>query len=227
MSNGYALEQLELLGSHSGDVGELEPGIIVPEWSHLLPRGLPLGLSMVMRGRMGGGKSRAGFRLASQISDCSMVIALEMGKILSKETADAAGADLASLYWYDDAESALADLEVLRPGAIVVDSIQKLRRRRASTVTKIMRWCRENKSNALFVSQLGQHGSSRHGEDDDFDCDVVVDVSPGMIDGVLCRNRHGIGQKATECREGSAHVRVAKSRVCQLVAGDVPIVAGY
>lgn len=221
---GYAPEDLELLGTQSDELEELAPGVIVPDWSHLLPIGLPLGLSMVMRGRPGGGKSRAGFRLASQMG-IAMIFSLEMGKTLGKETARNAGATLENCWWYDDIEG-LADLDVLSPAVVLVDSIQKLRRRN-SAILKLRAWAADKERNAIFVSQLGTHGASRHGEDSDFDCDVVVDVQPGMVDGVQCKNRHGIGEKATECAEGCAHVRIAKSRVCQLISGDVPIVAGY
>lgn len=222
---GYAPADLELLGTQSCDLGELEPGVIVSDWAHLLPIGLPLGLSMVMRGRPGGGKSRSAFRLGSQIGIAAM-FGLEMGKVLSKETAGFAGANLENCWWYDDLEG-LADLDVLCPAVVVVDSIQKIRKGRTSVVNRLRKWAADNGRNAIFVSQLGVHGASRHGEDQDFDCDVVVDVSPGMVDGVPCKNRHGVNEKPAECREGCVHVRIAKSRICQLIGGDVPIVAGY
>lgn len=221
---GYAPEDISLFGTQSDELDELAPGVIVQDWAHLLPIGLPLGLSMVMRGRPGGGKSRAAFRLASQMG-IAAIFSLEMGKTLGKETARAAGATLGNCWWYDDIEG-LSDLDILSPAVVVVDSIQKIRRRN-STILKLRAWAADKERNMLFVSQLGTHGASRHGEDSDFDCDVVVDVQPGMVDGVQCKNRHGIGEKATECAEGCAHVRIAKSRVCQLVSGDVPIVAGY
>lgn len=224
LSGGYAPEAITLRGTQSQDLDRLEPGIVVPEWSALLPIGLPLGLTMVMRGRPGGGKSRAAFRLASQMG-VAAIFGLEMGKSLSMETATLAGAQLDSLWWYDDVEG-LDDLEILSPAVVVVDSVQKVRARR-SVVTRLRRWARENSRNVIFVSQLGHHGASRHGEDDDFDTDVVVDVSPGMVDGVACRRAHALNEKASKCKPGCAHVRIAKSRVCPLINGDVPIVAGF
>lgn len=222
---GYAPDDLVLQGTQSADLGELEPGVIVSDWAHLLPKGLPLGRSMVMRGRPGGGKSRSAFRLASQIG-IAQIFALEMGKVLSKETAAFAGANLDNCWWYDDIEG-LPDLELLNPAVVVVDSTQKIKRGRTTVVNKLRKWAEDNDRNVIFVSQLGVHGASRHGEDQDFDCDVVVDVSPGMVDGVPCKNRHGLNEKPADCREGCAHVRIAKSRVCQLIGGDVPIVAGF
>jgi|WetSurMetagenome_2_1015567.scaffolds.fasta_scaffold63133_1 hypothetical protein len=222
---GYAPEDLELIGTQSADLSDLEPGVIVTDWAHLLPIGLPLGLTMVMRGRPGGGKSRSAFRFASQIG-IAAVFGLEMGKVLSKETAGFAGANLDNCWWYDDVEG-IADLNVLCPAVVVVDSIQKVQRGRTRFVNGLRKWAKDNARNAIFVSQLGIHGASRHGEDQDFDCDIVVDVSPGMVDGVACKNRHGINEKPADCREGCAHVRIVKSRVCQLVGGDVPIVAGF
>jgi hypothetical protein len=153
------------------------------------------------------------------------IFGLEMGKVLSKETGSFAGAVLDNCWWYDDMVG-LEDLAIISPAVVVVDSLQKLKPRK-SIVKRLRDWAMAEGRNVLFVSQLGQHGSSRHGEDDDFDCDIVVDVSPGMIDGTPCRNRHGINDKPIDCREGCAHVRIAKSRVCQLIGGDVPIVAGF
>ena len=224
LSGGYAPESIPLRGVQSQDIAAVEPGIIVPEWSHLLPVGLPLGLSMVMRGRPGGGKSRAAFRLASQIG-VAAIFGLEMGTVLSKDTARQAGARLDNCWWYDDVEG-LEDLDVLSPAVVVVDSIQKIPYR-SRTVAKLRNWARTNGRNLILVSQQGQHGSSRYGESDDFDCDVVVDVSPGMVDGQQCRKSHGLNEKATKCQPGCAHVRIAKARICPLVPGDVPIVEGF
>lgn len=221
---GYVLEPIPLLGSRSCDVAPIAPGVLVSEWLHLLPRGLPFGLTMVMRGRPGGGKSRAGFRLASQIGT-SMVFGLEMGKELSTETGRDAGALLENCWWYDDI-AGLDELSIIDPACVVVDSLQKLRKRK-SIVKRLRDWARDFQRNVIFISQKGHHGASRHGEDDDFDCDVVVDVEPGMVEGVQCVKAHAMNEKPSQCREGCAHVRIAKARVAPLVSGDVPIVAGY
>lgn len=225
MLHGYAPQPIEVLGTRSDEIDEIGTGILVPEWADAFPRGLPLGRSMVLRGRPGAGKSRAGYRFASQIGTC-MVFGIEMGTALSVETARKAGAQMSAFYWYQDTEG-LSDLEVLDPAVVVVDSIQKLGRDRRRIVNQLMMWARDYDRNCVFISQLSADGKSRFGEDDDFDCDVIVDVSAGRTaKGGISRRVHGLDDKQTPCRDGCTHASIAKSRVCPLVSFDVPIVDG-
>lgn len=223
MQGGYAPEDLPLHGHHSSQVGPIAPGVIIPEWAAGFPRGLPRGLSMVARGRPGSGKSRAIFRLASQMGRAA-ILGLEMGSELSKATAASAGADLDRCWWYDE-PSVLEDLEILAPDVVVVDSIQELGRRRKSIVASLQKWAKDCGTNVLLISQLGQHGASRHGENDDFKCDIVIDILPGHSEDGPRTASHGLGHTKQHCADGCAHVRIAKSRICPLIGFDVPIVA--
>lgn len=220
----YVFEDLCLKGSRSEEVAPLRPGTPVPEWSIALPQGLPLGTSLIVRGRPGAGKSRLAFRLASQIGQTS-VLALEMGKSLSVDSARSAGARLDCLWWYDDL-SALDELDVLGPRVVVVDSTQKLGRSRSSVVARLRQWALTNDRNLILISQLGKHGTSRYGESDDFDCDIVADVSHGSTPQETRKAIHGFDAEPTPCRQGCAHVSIAKARLCPLVAFDVPIFGG-
>ena len=222
---GYAPEEVELIGSRSDEVDELEPGVVVPEWSSVLPVGLPLGRTMLLRGRPGAGKSRVSYRMATQIG-IAMIFGIEMGKTLSLDSALKAGAKVDDVWWYQDVEG-LEDLEAIDPDVVVVDSIQKLRYERRRIVDRLMAWAKENGRNVILVSQLSADGKSRYGEDDDFDADMTVDVSPGRTDRGPCKKVHGFEDGPTRCKDGCAHASVAKSRVCPLLALDVPIVAGY
>lgn len=130
------------------------------------------------------------------------------------------------MHWSDDVDRGLEDLEYLRPRAAVIDSIQKLGKSRARVTETLKSWAQEFNTNVLFVSQQGQHGASRYGEDDDFDCDVVIDVASNRTEKGRRKAIHGFDEKPTLCRDGHAHVYIAKSRVCPLIAFDVPIVAG-
>lgn len=225
MPHGYAPQPIPLVGTRSNEIDSVGTGILVPEWELAFPNGLPLGRSMVLRGRPGAGKSRAGYRFASQIGTC-MVFGIEMGKALSVETAKKAGAQMESFYWYQDVDG-MSDLEVLDPAVVVVDSIQKLGRDRRRVVNELIQWARDYDRNCVFISQLSTDGKSRFGEDDDFDCDVIVDVSAGRTaKGGISRRVHGLDDKPTPCRDGCAHAAIAKSRVCPLISFDVPIVAG-
>lgn len=223
LRDGYAAEHVEIVGKASGELDEIQPGVIVEEWRSLLPRGLPLGLSMVLRGRPGAGKSRAGYRLGSQIGRAS-VAALEMGAKLSHSTAKNAGANTENLIWYDDIEPLFDELRYVDPDVIIVDSVQKLKKR-GPRVAQLRRWALDNSKNLILISQKGQHGSSRHGEDDDFDCDVIIDVRPTSKDGVIFAECHAHDDHKTPCKAKHAHATVAKSRVCELLSCDVPIVA--
>lgn len=223
VQGGYAPEEIELLGSRSDDVGTVTPGVVVPEWAAGLPDGIPLGHSLLLRGRPGGGKSRASYRLSSQIGTTA-VFGLEMGKKLSRKTAENAGALLGSFWWYDDVRG-LEELTIIEPDVVVVDSIQKLGRDRGRVIDRLRRWALDCDKNVIFVSQLGQHGSSRHGEDSDFDCDIVIDVSKGKLEQGPRKAVHGTDETESPCAPGCAHCHVAKSRVCPLVSFDVPIVA--
>lgn len=222
--NGYAWEDLKLQGSRSEEIGDLEPGVPVPEWLSAFPNGLPLGRSLVMRGRPGVGKSRAALRLASQIG-VTMAFGLEMGEVLSKDTAQQSGANMDRFWWYEDT-SGLSELEIIKPAVVVVDSAQKLGRQRKSIVAQLRNWAQQQGGNLILVSQKGKHGASRHGEDDDFDCDAVADVTHGSTPQEPRAAIHGFDGKPTPCKYGHAHVAIAKSRICPLVAFDVPIVRG-
>lgn len=224
VTGGYAPLELEFGGHASDEVAPLHTGPKVPDWSPIFPAGIPLGRSIVLRGRPGAGKSRASYRLASQIGS-AIVLCIEMGQVLSVDTATRAGAKLERLRWYDDVDEGLADLEVYDPDAVVVDSVQLLRRARACIVDRLRTWAEDFDRNVLFVSQLGKHGSSRHGEDDDFDCDLVVDILATKTDEGRRRAIHGDDDKQSPCADGTAHVRVAKTRICAPLGFDVRIVA--
>jgi hypothetical protein len=222
--NGYAPQRVPLIGTRSDEIDEVGTGVLVEEWAHVFPDGLPLGRSMVLRGRPGAGKSRAGYRFASQIGT-TMAFGLEMGKELSVDTARKAGAKMDSFFWYADTDG-LDDLDVIQPDAVVVDSIQKLGRERTRVVEMLMTWARDNAKNCIFISQLSADGKSRYGENDDFYCDVIVDVySARTPKGGLSRRTHGRDENDRVCHDGCTHACVAKSRVCQLIAFDVPIIA--
>lgn len=223
VKGGYAPERIELLGSRSDEVGHVLPGVIVPEWSLGLPIGIPLGHSLLLRGRPGTGKSRASYRLASQIGSVA-AFALEMGKKLSCKTAENAGADLNAFWWYDDLKG-LEELHLIEPDVVLVDSIQKIGKARGRIIDQLRRWALDNERALILVSQLGQHGSSRHGEDSDFDCDIVIDVQQGKTDKGPRKTTHGLDDEESECAKGCAHCRITKSRVCPLIGFDVPIVA--
>lgn len=225
LPNGYALEEQAIEGTRSDELGELEPGVPVGDWLTALPQGLPLGCSMVLRGRPGAGKSRIAFRFASEIGNVS-ALTLEMGKVLSADSARKAGARMDRFWWYDDVDKGIDELAVVRPSSAIVDSIQKLGRRRASVIERLKRWAKDESTNLILVSQQGRHGVSRHGEDDDFDCDVVVDVQHATNQGIPRKEVHGFEEERTPCRKGCAHLVVVKSRVCPLIAFDVPIVKG-
>jgi hypothetical protein len=154
-----------------------------------------------------------------------VVLAIEMGLVLSNDTALQSGARLDRFYWYEDT-SGLSELEIIRPAVVVVDSVQKLGRQRKSIVAQLRQWAQLTNSNLILVSQKGKHGASRHGEDDDFDCDCVADVTHGSTPQEPCSAIHGFDHKPTPCKHGHAHVSIAKSRICPLVAFDVPIVRG-
>lgn len=222
MVQGYAAEDIPILGTRSSELGQLKPGVFVDDWSLALRHGLPLGCSIVLRGRPGAGKSRAGYRLGAAIGSC-MAFGLEMGKTLSCVTAESAGANMANFWWYEDLDG-LKDLPHLNPSTVVIDSIQKLGRARARIVSMLRKWALDNQRNVILVSQLNTKGKSRHGEDDDFDCDLLVDVTRCKNDGVMRQEIHGLDATRTPCQEGCAHIEIAKSRVCNLVALDVPIV---
>jgi hypothetical protein len=224
MPNGYAPIELTLRGTRSSELADLEPGPIFPEWSAGFPAGIPLGRTLVVRGRMGAGKSRATFRLASQYDICA-VLGLEMGKALSLETARNAGANLDSCYWYDDVDDLLADLDDLEPQAIAIDSIQKLGRARSRVVRQLRRWVAEHQSTLLLISQLSKDGRSRYGEDDDFDCDAMLDCLPGVVEGVRQTHSHGMDGVKSECEKGCCHIAIRKSRISPLIGFDVPIIS--
>jgi hypothetical protein len=225
VQGGYAPEEIELIGTRSDELPELRYDVIVPEWSSLLPRGLPLGASLLLRGRPGAGKSRAAYRFASQLGT-TMAFGIEMGMVLSLDTARNAGAHIEQIIWYGDLDG-LAELEIIDPKAVVIDSIQKLRRARRRTVDLLMAWAKEFDRNVVLVSQLSADGKSRYGEDDDFDVDMIVDVSPGRTNRGPCKHVHGLEDTARPCAPGCCHASVPKSRVCPLLAADLPIVAGY
>lgn len=222
--DGYAAERIAIIGRLSTELDEIQPGTIVEEWRPLLPNGLPKGLSMVLRGRPGAGKSRAGYRFGSQIGR-SCVAALEMGCKLSNSTARNAGArtENNNMVWYDEIDPLFDELKYTTPAVIIVDSVQKLKKR-GVWVTKLRRWALEHDANLILISQKGQHGSSRHGEDDDFDCDVIIDVKATSKDGTIFSELHGKEEFKTPCKNKHAHATVAKSRVCELLSWDVPIV---
>jgi hypothetical protein len=222
MVNGYGAEDIPILGKRSTELGQLKQGVFVDDWSLALPHGLPLGCSLVMRGRPGAGKSRAGYRLGAAIGPC-MAFGIEMGETLSSVTANDAGANMANFWWYEDLEG-LKDLPHIDPACVVIDSVQKLGRARGRIVAMLRKWALENDRNVIFVSQRNQKGASRNGEDDDFDCDVIVDVTRCKNDGVMRQEIHGRDESRTPCQEGCAHIEIAKSRVCQLIALDVQIV---
>lgn len=223
-ANGYAWEDIKLQGARSEEIGDLEPGVPVPEWLAAFPTGLPLGRSLVMRGRPGVGKSRVGFRLASQIG-VTMAFVLEMGEVLSKDSAQQAGANMDRFWWYPDT-SGLSELAIIKPAVVLVDSVQKLGRQRKSIVAQLRQWAQQAEGNLILISQKGKHGASRHGEDDDFDCDCVADVQHGSTSQERCSAIHGFDSKPTPCEMGHAHISIAKSRICPLVAFDVPIFRG-
>lgn len=224
LKNGYAPEPVQLLGTHSDDVEPDELGRIIPEWSVPLPKGLPRGRSIVLRGRPGAGKSRIAYRLASQIG-VTMAFGLEMGKKLSRQTAADAGAKMATLFWYDEI-GGLEDERYLNPECKVFDSVQKIGQGWRGIVRAQMDWAKETGGTLILVSQMNIKGSSRFSEDADFDCDIVVDVLPSFDKEKVRRTAlHGFETEHTQCQVGCAHLSVAKSRCCPLVAFDVPIVA--
>ena len=180
---------------------------------------------MVMRGRPGVGKSRVAIRLASQIGP-TIVLALEMGLVLSKDSGVQSGAILEEFWWYEDVDNGLREIEIIRPSVVLVDSVQKLGYQRKSIVSQLRQWAQDENTNLILVSQKGKHGASRHSEDDDFDCDVVADVQHGSTPQQPQSAIHGFESKPTACKYGHAHVSIAKSRICPLVAFDVPIVRG-
>lgn len=222
MPNGYAWTEIRLQGARSDEIEALEPGTLVPEWKVAFPHGIPLGRSLVMRGRPGRGKSRIAFRLASQIGTTAAFV-LEMGKVLSCDSAQQAGANLERFWWYEDM-AGLEELALIRPASIVIDSVQKLGRQRKSIVARMRQWAMDQNTTLILVSQKGKHGASRHGEDDDFDCDVVADVEHGSTPQQAQSAIHGFDGKPTQCKMNHAHIAVVKSRICPLVAFDVPIV---
>lgn len=223
---GYAPEEVSLIGARSDEIEPVQKGTLVTDWAPALPNGLPLGRTVLLRGRPGAGKSRAAYRLASYLGT-AMIFGIEMGKELSVETARKAGANTEDLYWYEDLDG-LQDLEQLQPNAVAVDSIQKLKRERRRTVDRLMQWARDYERNVILVSQLSAEGKSRYGEDDDFDVDMVVDIWPGRHPKTGPRkDLHGIEDEPRRCADGCAHAYVAKSRLCSLIGFDVPIVAGY
>jgi len=152
-----------------------------------------------------------------------MAFGIEMGKTLSCVTAESAGANMAHFWWYDSTEG-LTDLPHINPACVVIDSVQKLGRARSRIVTMLRKWAVDNDRNVVFVSQLNKRGSSRNGEDDDFDCDVVVDVTQCKHDGVMRQEIHGLDAVKTPCTDGCAHIEVTKSRAGHLLALDVQIV---
>jgi len=224
MVDAYAPEEVELSAILPDQIEDLTPGVIVPEWAPLLPRGLCLGCSLVMRARPGAGKSRSAFRLAGALGGRAMVFALEMGAKLSADTARDAGADTSQFYWYEDADK-FEEVEALDPVVVVVDSIQKLPRRKA-WIARARQWARDRDRNLILISQKGKHGASRHGEDDDFDCDCIVDVMPCEAEGRPRSELHHGDERPTACAPGCAHAVVVKSRICMPGAWDVPIGAG-
>jgi len=225
MPHGYAPEEVALIGTRSDELEELSAGILVPEWSQILPHGLPLGRTMLLRGRPGAGKSRLAYRFASQLGRV-MCFGIEMGKALSLQTAQNAGAHVKDVWWYEDLEG-LEEIDLIDPAAVVIDSIQKLKRARRRTVDFLLNWARQTSRNVILVSQLSAQGKSRYGEDDDFDVDMTVDVSPGRSAKGGRKEIHGLEDSPTLCKLGCAHASVAKSRVCPLISADLPIVAGF
>lgn len=221
--DGYLEEDLALKGVRSSEIGELEPGPILEEWALALPRGLPAGRSLVLRGRPGVGKSRVAFRISSQIGT-TVVFTLEMGKVLALDGAQQAGADVVQFWWYE-AIDGLDELPIVQPQAVVVDSAQKLGRRGFKVVSKLQEWANTTGGNLILVSQLGRHGVSRHGEDNDFDCDVVADVSRGSSFQEIRKAIHEFDHAPSPCLSGHAHITIAKSRLGPCVAFDVPIIA--
>jgi hypothetical protein len=223
---GYAPVEIEIVGVRSGEIGRVQTGTLVTEWAPALPRGLPLGRSLLLRGRPGAGKSRVAFRLAGQLGK-AMIFGLEMGNELSLDSANNAGAKLDEILWYEGLEG-LSDLDAVNPDVVVIDSIQKLRKDRRRTVDRLMQWAKDFDRNLILVSQLSAEGKSRYGEDDDFDVDMTVDIWAGRHPKHGPRkDLHGLEDEPRHCADGCAHASVAKSRVCPLVAFDVPIVAGY
>lgn len=222
---GYAPNLIELIGLRSDEIEEPEPGIIVDELRPVLPMGVPLGRTILFRGRPGAGKSRVSYRVACRFGRV-MIFGIEMGKVLSLDTAIKAGANVDDVWWYEDVRG-LDELEIIDPAAVAVDSIQKLREERRSVVDRLMEWAVERNRNVILVSQLSADGKSRYGEDDDFDVDMVVDVLQGRTDAGPTKAVHGLEEKKTPCKNGHAHLSVKKSRICQLLAFDAPIVARY
>lgn len=222
---GYAPELVELVGSRSDEIEPPEPGVVVEELRPVLPMGLPLGRTILFRGRPGAGKSRTSFRVAGRFGRV-MAFGIEMGKVLSLDTAIKAGAIVDDVWWYEDLRG-LDELEIIDPAAVVLDSIQKLKWDRRRVVDKLMSWAVDNNRNLILVSQLSADGKSRYGEDDDFDVDIVVDVSQGRTNKGPNKAVHLLDDKQTPCKAGHAHCSVMKSRICQLLAFDVPIVARY
>lgn len=224
VSSGYAPEEVKLIGSASDEIEELEYGALLPEWATALPRGFPLGKVLMMRGRPGAGKSRIAFRLATQLGR-AMIFGLEMGKTLSLDTARSAGAKVDDVLWYEGLEG-LEELETVDPNMVAIDSIQKLNYDRKRVIQRLTDWANANGRNVILISQLSADGKSRYGEDADFDADMNCDVSPGRTDKGPRKYLHGLEEEPRKCREGCAHVSVAKSRVCPLLAFDVPIISG-
>jgi hypothetical protein len=226
LKNGYAPQSVQLKGTHSDDASltAVEPGIALPEWSIVLPHGLPRGRSIVLRGRPGAGKSRLAYRLASQLG-VTMAFGLEMGKKLSRETAANAGADMPKLFWYDEL-GGMEDEPYLHPACIAIDSVQKIGQGWRGTLRKLRDWSQETGGTLILVSQMNVRGSSRFSEDADFDCDIVVDVLPTIDKEKVRRTAlHGFESEHTPCKDKCAHLSIAKSRICPLIAFDVPIVA--
>lgn len=222
---GFQPQAVELRGTRGEAVETLEPGVIVPEWAPLLPIGLPRGCSMILRGRPGAGKSRAAFRLATNIGT-TMIFALEMGKKLSQHTLIDAGGNNENVWWYEHDCSGIDEVKFIKPKSIVFDSVQKMGRERGRIVTRLRRWALDEGTNLFLISQQNQKGVSRYGEGDDFDCDAVCDVTPCCKDRVPLKNVHGNDDHLTECAPGCAHVALVKSRVSLPGAWDVPIGKG-
>jgi hypothetical protein len=224
VEGGYAPEEIRLIGSRSDDVEDLEYGKVLPEWSTVLPRGFPLGKVLLMRGRPGAGKSRIAFRLATQIGR-AMIFGLEMGKILSLDTARSAGAEVGAVLWYEGLEG-LDELDTVDPDVVAIDSIQKLGYDRRRVIDRLTDWAADRGRNVILISQLSSDGKSRYGEDADFYADMNCDVTAGRTDKGPRKCLHGLDSEPRKCLDGYAHVAVAKSRVCPLLAFDVPIIAG-
>jgi hypothetical protein len=225
MPNGYAPEEIEIVGRRSDEIEGIPTGVFVADWEKVLPSGLPLGFSMLLRGRPGGGKSRAAFRFVSQLGT-TMAFALEMGQALSCVTAEVAGARMDRFYWYDSI-AGLEELDTIDPAAVAIDSVQKLGRDKSKVIKRLRRWALERQRNLVLVSQQNIRGASWGGDAPDFDCDFIVDISRRLNEkGIARREIHGNDETPSMCAEKCAHAQVAKTRVPDSVpvAFDVPIV---